>query len=109
MLIMLFIMNHINKTLTGVLWQLAGSLKGVVYCRGPLDSPIFEGSVETTGRNMCLTYDTCPSAAIDAIRSNLERGAVAAYDHVPFVSGSGSFTFNTDNCVSFCMRYPLGH
>lgn len=109
MLIMLFIMNHINKTLTGVLWQLAGSLKGVVYCRGPLDSPIFEGSVETTGRNMSLTYDTCPSAAIDAIRSNLERGAVAAYDHVPFVSGSGSFTFNTDNCVSFCVRYPLGH
>lgn len=77
--------------------SLAGSLKGVVYCRGPLDSPIFEGSVETTGRNMTLTYDSPPSAAIDAVRKNLERGAVAAYDRVPFVSASSSFTFNTDN------------
>lgn len=77
--------------------SLAGSLKGVVYCRGPLDSPIFEGSVETTGRNMTLTYNTPSSAAIDAVRKNLEKGAVAAYDCVPFVSASTSFTFKTDN------------
>ncbi|KAG0581653.1 hypothetical protein KC19_4G269200 [Ceratodon purpureus] len=77
--------------------SLAGSLKGVVYCRGPLDSPIFEGSVETTGRNMTLTYDTASSAATDAVRKNIEKGAVAAYDRVPFVSASTSFTFNTDN------------
>lgn len=49
---------------------------------------------------MTLTYDSPPSAAIDAVRKNLERGAVAAYDRVPFVSASSSFTFNTDNGVS---------
>lgn len=80
--------------------QLAGSLKGVVYCRGPLDTPIFEGTVETTGKNMTLTYNTRPSVAIHVIQENLNKGAVAAYDHVPFVFACASFTFNTDNCVS---------
>lgn len=87
--------------------QLAGSLKGVVYCRGPLDCPIFEGSIETTGKNMSLTYDTQPSAAVDAIQKNTEKGAVAAYDHVPFTSVSASFTFNSDNCVSFSILPTL--
>ena len=87
--------------------QLAGSLKGVVYCRGPLDSPIFEGSVETTGRNMTLTYNTPSSAAIDAVRKHLEKGAVAAYDCVPFVSASTSFTFKTDNGVSLIVLIPV--
>jgi hypothetical protein len=86
---------------------LAGSLKGVVYCRGPLDCPIFEGSIETTGKNMSLTYDTQPSAAVDAIQKNIEKGAVAAYDHVPFTSASASFTFNSDNCVSFSILPTL--
>ena len=49
---------------------------------------------------MTLTYDTASSAATDAVRKNIEKGAVAAYDRVPFVSASTSFTFNTDNGVS---------
>lgn len=89
------------------LLQLAGSLKGVVYCRGPLDIPIFEGSVETTGRNMTLNYNTPSSPAICAVRKNLEKGAVAAYDHVPFMSASTSFTFNTDNGVSLIVLNPM--
>ena len=77
--------------------QLAWSL---IYCRGPLDSPILEGRVDTSGRNMTLTYNTPLSAAIDAVRKSLEKGAVAAHDRVPFVSVSTSFIFNTDNGVT---------
>lgn len=54
---------------------------------------------------MTLTYNAPSSAAIDAVRKNLEKGAVAAYDRVPVVSASSSFTFNTDNGVSRFVLY----
>lgn len=83
-----------------VTMQLAGALKAVVHCRGPLDAPIFEGSAELAAKQRALVYDAPPTVATQIIKENELSGAVAAYDRVPFASASASFTFNTDDCVS---------
>ncbi|KAL3692761.1 hypothetical protein R1sor_006412 [Riccia sorocarpa] len=94
--------NAVMKTLKAQPppYPLAGALKAVVHCRGPLDAPIFEGTAEVTGKHLPLVFESPDSAAIAAIKDNLVVGAVAAYDRIPFTSASASFTFNTDNCIA---------
>ncbi|EFJ16558.1 hypothetical protein SELMODRAFT_421796 [Selaginella moellendorffii] len=81
-------------------FPVAGAVKAVVYCRGPLDAPIFEGSAETLKNRTDLTFNASPSKAIDSIRNNLHKGAAAAYDNVAFTMASGSFTFDTDGATA---------
>ncbi|BBN05669.1 hypothetical protein MPTK1_3g15020 [Marchantia polymorpha subsp. ruderalis] len=81
-------------------YPLAGALKAVVHCRGPLDAPIFEGTAEVSGKHLPLVYESPASTAVTAIKDNHAVGAVAAYDRIPFTSASASFTFNTDNCMA---------
>ncbi|CAM6097615.1 unnamed protein product [Calypogeia fissa] len=81
-------------------FPLAGALKAVVHCRGPLDAPIFEGSAELAAKQKALVYEAPHTVATHAIKENEHGGAVAAYDRVPFASASASFTFNTDDCMA---------
>ncbi|KAL2635099.1 hypothetical protein R1flu_006578 [Riccia fluitans] len=105
--------NDLMKTLKAQPppYPLAGALKAVVHCRGPLDAPIFEGTAEVTGKHLPLVFESPDSAATAAIKDNVAVGAVAAYDRIPFTSASASFTFNTDNCIAelYGMRaVPVG-
>ena len=79
--------------------QLAGALKGVVYCRGPLDIPTFEGMGEMSSQHVHLALDTSASDATRAIEGKRMGGAVAAYDKIALKEASASFTFRTDDCV----------
>eukprot|EP00897_Mesotaenium_endlicherianum_P001207 jgi/Mesen1/1113/ME000123S00282 len=95
-------LNSLMKTLGAkpTPLPLAGALKGAVVCRGPLDIPTFEGTAEFSRAHVGLALATKPSDATRAIALELNRKAAAAYDKIPFTSGSGSFSFNSDNCMA---------
>ncbi|KAJ7565427.1 hypothetical protein O6H91_02G060300 [Diphasiastrum complanatum] len=81
-------------------FPLSGVVRAIVYCRGPLDAPIFDGSAESIKHTMDITSTMPPSVASAAIQRDNAKGAVAAYDRVAFSSVSANFTFNSDNCVA---------
>ena len=84
--------------LTGEL-QLAGVLKAAVYCRGPLEVPVFAGSAEMSKKNVGIALDGPSSSATEAIKQHEDKGAIAAFDRIPFSYASANFTFDTDTCV----------
>eukprot|EP01018_Ginkgo_biloba_P034767 Gb_34396 [translate_table: standard] len=77
--------------------ELAGSLKAVFNCQGPLDVPIFVGSGVISRKNIHSISNMPSSVAAETVRQNKDAGAVAAFDRVPFSYVSVNFTFNTDN------------
>lgn len=78
---------------------MAGALKAAVYCRGPLEVPVFAGSAEILKKNMDTALNGPSSAATEAVKQHETKGAVAAFDRIPFSYASANFTFDTDNCV----------
>ncbi|XP_027180543.1 uncharacterized protein LOC113779220 [Coffea eugenioides] len=94
--------NALMKTfkMRPLLFPLAGSITAVFNCQGPLDAPIFVGSALVSRKMSQFASDIPSSVAYEAMMSNKEAGAVAAFDHVPFSYVSANFTFNTDNCVA---------
>ncbi|KAH7281931.1 hypothetical protein KP509_35G004100 [Ceratopteris richardii] len=91
------------------LFPLAGAIKAAIYCRGPLEVPIFAGSAEISKKNVKnnLTGPTTP--AIEAVKQHEQRGAVAALDRLPVSNASANFTFDKDSCVAdvYGMRVTL--
>lgn len=94
--------NALMKTLKArpPLFHLAGAIKAAVYCRGPLEVPVFAGSAEISKKNVGTALDGPSTAATEAIKRHEEKGAVAAFDRIPFSYASANFTFDTDNCVA---------
>ncbi|MCO5581693.1 hypothetical protein L7F22_035582 [Adiantum nelumboides] len=82
------------------LFPLAGAIKAAVYCRGPLEVPVFAGSAEVLKKNMAITVNGPTTAATKAVKQHEGRGAVAAFDRIPFSYASANFTFDTDNCMA---------
>ena len=74
----------------------AGTVKGFLYCSGPLDSPVFTGRAETTVPTPEDVNKAEPGTEMawseDAIKAAKNEGAVAAYDRVPFKSANAVFT-----------------
>lgn len=93
--------NALMRTLKArpPLYPIAGSLKAVFNCQGPLDVPIFVGSAVISNKND-NDLNLPSSVASESVRLNKEYGAVAAFDRVPFSYMSANFTFNTDNCMA---------
>ncbi|KAH9324119.1 hypothetical protein KI387_004297 [Taxus chinensis] len=93
--------NALMRTLKAKspLYPVAGSLKAVFNCQGPLDVPVFVGSaVISKKHNDDLNM---PSSVVsEVVRKNRDIGAVAAFDRVPFSYMSANFTFNSDNCMA---------
>ncbi|KAK8683432.1 hypothetical protein V6N13_039493 [Hibiscus sabdariffa] len=81
-------------------FPLAGSVKAVFNCQGPLTAPIFVGSVMVSREISYSDFDVPSSSASEALLNNKEAGAVAAFDCIPLSYLSANFTFNTDNCVA---------
>ena len=74
----------------------AGSVKGFLYCSGPLESPVFTGRAETTEPT---TEDikkqnpgTRSGVGEESIVAAESEGAVGAYDRVPFKSANAVFS-----------------
>lgn len=80
---------------------MAGLVSAVFNCQGPLDAPIFVGSGMVLRKTAYSATDFAPSAASEALSTNKEAGAVAAFDRIPFSCVSANFTYNTDNSVSY--------
>jgi len=76
----------------------AGSVKGFLYCSGPLDSPVFTGRAETTDPTLADLSKAKPGTEMawseEAVKGAVGEGAVAAYDRVPFKSANAVFTAN---------------
>jgi len=74
----------------------AGTVKGFLYCSGPLDSPVFTGRAETTVPMPEDVNKAEPGTEMawseDAIKAAKSEGAIAAYDRVPFKSANAVFT-----------------
>eukprot|EP00850_Spirogloea_muscicola_P020229 SM000210S06743 [mRNA] locus=s210:185513:196459:+ [translate_table: standard] len=79
---------------------LAGAVKGVVHCRGPLETPTFEGTAELSSSQTDHTFFGRVTDATKAVHRHKSEGAIAAYDRVPIAAGSASFAFRTDDCVA---------
>ncbi|KAI5082263.1 hypothetical protein GOP47_0002006 [Adiantum capillus-veneris] len=94
--------NALMKTLKArpPLFSLAGAIKAAVYCRGPLEVPVFAGSAEISKKNMTVALNGPTTAASEAVKQHESRGAVAAFDRIPFSYASANFTFDTDNCMA---------
>lgn len=94
--------NALMKTLKArpPLFPLAGAIKAAVYCRGPLEVPVFAGSADISKVTVGIGLDEVCTAATEAIKQYEDRGAVAAFDRVPFSNASANFTFDTDNCIA---------
>lgn len=75
---------------------LAGSVKGFLYCSGPLEAPVFTGRAETTVPTTGNLNKEKPGTEMawseDAVKAAQSQGAVAAYDRVPFKSANAVFT-----------------
>lgn len=75
---------------------MAGSLKGFLYCSGPLEAPVFTGRAQTTKpAEKDITTQKAGTElawAEEAIQAAASQGAVAAYDRVPFKSANAVFT-----------------
>ncbi|CAI5527560.1 unnamed protein product, partial [Closterium sp. Naga37s-1] len=85
---------------------MAGSLQGLLFCRGPLDAPIFEGTAELAAEPADVDAAVAAvvgSDAAGAVEAWRGKGAVGAYDRVPVTAATANFTFNTDDCVSDVM------
>ncbi|XP_057851125.2 protein SUBSTANDARD STARCH GRAIN 4, chloroplastic isoform X2 [Cryptomeria japonica] len=93
--------NALMRTLKArpSLYPIAGSLKAVFNCQGPMDVPIFVGSAVVSKKND-NDLNMPSSVASESVRLNKDNGAVAAFDRVPFSYMSANFTFNTDNCMA---------
>ena len=74
----------------------AGSVKGFLYCSGPLEQPVFTGRAETTvpaDEDLNIAKPGTEMAwSEDAIKAAAHEGAVAAYDRVPFKSANAVFS-----------------
>lgn len=94
--------NALMRTLDAkpLLFPLAGSLKAVFNCQGPLDIPVFVGGGIMSKKNNHFISNMPSSAAAEAVMRNKEFGAVAAIGHVPFSYVSANFTFNTDSRIT---------
>ncbi|CAI7870869.1 unnamed protein product [Closterium sp. NIES-53] len=97
--------NLLMKTLNAkpLPYPLAGSLQGLLFCRGPLDAPIFEGTAELAAVSADVDAAVAAVAGSDAagaVEAWRGEGAVGAYDRVPVTAATANFTFNTDDCVS---------
>ncbi|CAI5478753.1 unnamed protein product [Closterium sp. Yama58-4] len=97
--------NLLMKTLNAkpLPYPLAGSLQGLLFCRGPLDAPIFEGTAELAAEPADVDAAVAAVAGSDAagaVEAWRGEGAVGAYDRVPVTAATANFTFNTDDCVS---------
>eukprot|EP00850_Spirogloea_muscicola_P014510 SM000105S13855 [mRNA] locus=s105:52652:63657:- [translate_table: standard] len=79
---------------------LAGAVKGVVHCRGPLETPTFEGTAELSSSQTDHTLFGRVTDATKAVHRHKSEGAIAACDRVPIAAGSASFAFRTDDCVA---------
>ncbi|CAI5993110.1 unnamed protein product [Closterium sp. NIES-64] len=100
--------NLLMKTLNAkpLPYPLAGSLQGLLFCRGPLDAPIFEGTAELAAEPADVDAAVAAVAGSDAagaVEAWRGEGAVGAYDRVPVTAATANFTFNTDDCVSDVM------
>ncbi|XP_074280480.1 protein TIC236, chloroplastic isoform X2 [Silene latifolia] len=83
-----------------LLFPVAGCVTAIFNCQGPLDTPVFVGSGMVTRKMGPSISDINVSSASEALASNKDAGAVAAFDRIPFSYLSANFTFNTDNCVA---------
>ncbi|CAI5517516.1 unnamed protein product [Closterium sp. Naga37s-1] len=95
--------NLLMKTLNAkpLPYPLAGSLQGLLFCRGPLDAPIFEGTAELAAEPADVDAAVAAVAGSDAagaVEAWRGEGAVGAYDRVPVTAATANFTFNTDDC-----------
>jgi len=76
----------------------AGSVKGFLYCSGPLEKPVFTGRAETTTPTEddlnIATPGTEMAWSEDAIKAAAHQGAVAAFDRVPFKSANAVFSMD---------------
>ena len=74
----------------------AGSVKGFLYCSGPLESPVFTGRAETTEPTTEDIKKQNPGTeaawAEESIVTAESEGAVGAYDRVPFKSANAVFS-----------------
>ena len=74
----------------------AGSVKGFLYCSGPLESPVFTGRAETTEPTTEDIKKQNPGTeaawAEESIVAAESEGAVGAYDRVPFKSANAVFS-----------------
>ncbi len=71
----------------------AGALRGVMHCTGPLEHPVFSGTavaVPLPAAQLLASEDT---PARHALLST--RGAVGGFDRVPITSASAVFTLDT--------------
>ncbi|KAH9616453.1 hypothetical protein KSS87_018431 [Heliosperma pusillum] len=83
-----------------LLFPVAGCVTAIFNCQGPLDTPVFVGSGMVTRKTGPSISDVNVSSASEALASNKDAGAVAAFDRIPFSYLSANFTFNSDNCVA---------
>lgn len=76
-------------------FAMAGAVRGVLHCTGPLEHPVFSGSASGVRpkAEMLGVAGGEGSSAGDAL--NGEKTAVAAYDVFPLVGGQAVFTMDT--------------
>ncbi len=71
----------------------AGALRGVLHCTGPLEQPVFSGSAVAVASPRAAHLGCEPTCARAALLAT--PGAVAAFDRVPIMSASAVFTLDT--------------
>ncbi|GAX75992.1 hypothetical protein CEUSTIGMA_g3435.t1 [Chlamydomonas eustigma] len=72
--------------------SVAGSLRGVMHCTGPLEKPVFSGSAVAIRPSLNLLDGLEDTPAMSALTLNAQ--AVAAFDKVPVLAASGVFTMD---------------
>ena len=91
--------NALRETLGGrpLAYAAHGALHGSLMITGPLDHPVYTGNAYLAPPRGSAGVDVVqPSSATAAVAAAAADGAVAAYDRIPFTSGSAVFTLDTE-------------
>jgi hypothetical protein len=73
-------------------FPIAGALRGVLHCTGPLERPIFSGSASAVRPTPAMLAGTEDTPALRALLG--DPAAVVAYDRVPATAAAGVFTLD---------------
>ncbi|KAL6785562.1 hypothetical protein ACKKBF_B00775 [Auxenochlorella protothecoides x Auxenochlorella symbiontica] len=74
-------------------FPLAGAAGGLVHVTGPLEKPVFSGTVQLVPAGPGALEDAEESAAMDALQAT--PGALGAFDRVPLRSAEAVFSLDT--------------
>ncbi|KAK9804274.1 hypothetical protein WJX72_004315 [[Myrmecia] bisecta] len=75
----------------------AGAVRGVLHCTGPLEQPVFSGTAVTVRSSPDDVGPGDKTAAQDVLDG--QAGALAAYDRLPLASASAVFTLDTSTDI----------